>query len=123
MSHHTMFWLLFNKAAREMKERVQKLVGDQAEVIWMSTFHSMCVRILRRDADRIGIERNFTIIDPTDQKSVIKDVLKNENIDSKKFEPRMFIGAISNLKNELKTPADAQKRSHRLSLANGSNGL
>ena len=51
-----------------MKERVQKLVGDQAEVIWMSTFHSMCVRILRRDADRIGIERNFTIIDPTDQK-------------------------------------------------------
>ena len=55
-----------NKAAREMKERVQKLVGDQAEVIWMSTFHSMCVRILRRDADRIGIERNFTIIDPTD---------------------------------------------------------
>ncbi len=65
-----------NKAAREMKERVQKLVGDQAEVIWMSTFHSMCVRILRRDADRIGIERNFTIIDPTDQKSVIKDVLK-----------------------------------------------
>lgn len=98
-----------NKAAREMKERVQKLVGDQAEVIWMSTFHSMCVRILRRDADRIGIERNFTIIDPTDQKSVIKDVLKNENIDSKKFEPRMFIGAISNLKNELKTPEDAQK--------------
>ena len=52
------------------------MVGDQAEVIWMSTFHSMCVRILRRDADRIGIERNFTIIDPTDQKSVIKDVLK-----------------------------------------------
>ncbi|SUK56495.1 ATP-dependent DNA helicase UvrD/PcrA [Staphylococcus aureus] len=51
-----------NKAAREMKERVQKLVGDQAEVIWMSTFHSMCVRILRRDADRIGIERNFTIM-------------------------------------------------------------
>lgn len=91
-----------NKAAREMKERVQKLVGDQAEVIWMSTFHSMCVRILRRDADRIGIERNFTIIDPTDQKSVIKDVLKNENIDSKKFEPRMFIGAISNLKMNLK---------------------
>ncbi|SQA03992.1 ATP-dependent DNA helicase UvrD/PcrA [Staphylococcus aureus] len=65
-----------NKAAREMKERVQKLVGDQAEVIWMSTFHSMCVRILRRDADRIGIERNFTIIDPTDQKSVIKTLKK-----------------------------------------------
>lgn len=97
-----------NKAAREMKERVESLVGEEAEVIWMSTFHSMCVRILRRDIDRLGIERNFTIIDPTDQKSVIKDVLKQENIDSKKFEPRMFIGAISNLKNELKTPEDAQ---------------
>ncbi|MBK3945476.1 DNA helicase PcrA [Staphylococcus haemolyticus] len=96
-----------NKAAKEMKERVEQLVGEEAQVIWMSTFHSMCVRILRRDADRIGIERNFTIIDPTDQKSVIKDVLKNENIDSKRFEPRMFIGAISNLKNELKTPDDA----------------
>lgn len=96
-----------NKAAKEMKERVQKLVGEEAEVIWMSTFHSMCVRILRRDADRIDIERNFTIIDPTDQKSVIKDVLKRENIDPKRYEPRMFISAISNLKNELKTPQDA----------------
>lgn len=101
-----------NKAAKEMKARVEQLVGDEAQVIWMSTFHSMCVRILRRDADRIGIERNFTIIDPTDQKSVIKDVLKNENIDSKRFEPRMFIGAISNLKNELKTPEDAQKEAN-----------
>ncbi|REH76906.1 DNA helicase PcrA [Staphylococcus felis] len=93
-----------NKAAKEMKERVQVLVGEEAEVIWMSTFHSMCVRILRRDVDRIGIERNFTIIDPTDQKSVIKDILKRENIDPKKYEPRMFITAISQLKNELKTP-------------------
>ncbi|MCG2501366.1 DNA helicase PcrA [Staphylococcus epidermidis] len=101
-----------NKAAKEMKTRVEHLVGEEAQVIWMSTFHSMCVRILRRDADRIGIERNFTIIDPTDQKSVIKDVLKSENIDSKRFEPRMFIGAISNLKNELKTPEDAQKEAN-----------
>lgn len=101
-----------NKAAKEMNARVEHLVGEEAQVIWMSTFHSMCVRILRRDADRIGIERNFTIIDPTDQKSVIKDVLKSENIDSKRFEPRMFIGAISNLKNELKTPEDAQKEAN-----------
>ena len=101
-----------NKAAKEMKARVEHLVGEEAQVIWISTFHSMCVRILRRDADRIGIERNFTIIDPTDQKSVIKDVLKSENIDSKRFEPRMFIGAISNLKNELKTPEDAQKEAN-----------
>ncbi|ADX76152.1 DNA helicase PcrA [Staphylococcus pseudintermedius] len=97
-----------NKAAKEMKERVQALVGEEAEVIWMSTFHSMCVRILRRDADRIGIERNFTIIDPTDQKSVIKDVLKRENIDPKKYEPRIFIGEISKLKNDLLTPAKAE---------------
>lgn len=101
-----------NKAAKEMNARVEHLVGEEAQVIWISTFHSMCVRILRRDADRIGIERNFTIIDPTDQKSVIKDVLKSENIDSKRFEPRMFIGAISNLKNELKTPEDAQKEAN-----------
>ena len=101
-----------NKAAKEMNARVEHLVGEEAQVIWMSTFHSMCVRILRRDADRIGIERNFTIIDPTDQKSVIKDVLKSENIDSKRFETRMFIGAISNLKNELKTPEDAQKEAN-----------
>ena len=98
-----------NKAAKEMKARVEHLVGEEAQVIWMSTFHSMC-RILRRDADRIGIERNFTIIDPTDQKSVIKDVLKSENIDSKRFEPRMFIGAISNLKNELKHLRMLKKR-------------
>ncbi|MGS4201737.1 DNA helicase PcrA [Staphylococcus pseudintermedius] len=97
-----------NKAAKEMKERVQALVGEEAEVIWMSTFHSMCVRILRRDADRIGIERNFTIIDPTDQKSVIKDVLKRENIDPKKYEPRIFIGEISKLKNDLLTHAKAE---------------
>src|SRR5699024_12838343 len=91
------------------KARGEAVVGETSQVIWSSTFDSLCVGLLRREADSIGIERNFTIIDPTDQKSVIKDGLKNENIDSKKFEPRMFIGAISNLKNELKTPEDAQK--------------
>ncbi|WP_239734532.1 DNA helicase PcrA [Mammaliicoccus sp. G-M28] len=101
-----------NKAAKEMKERISHLVGPEAESIWISTFHSMCVRILRRDIDRIGIERNFTIIDPTDQKSVIKEILKKENIDSKKYEPRTFIGAISNLKNELKTAEDAEKEAN-----------
>lgn len=98
-----------NKAAKEMKERVEALVGEQAEAIWISTFHSMCVRILRRDIDRIGIERNFSILDPTDQRSVIKDVLKKENIDPKKYDPKMFVATISNLKNELKTPQDAQE--------------
>ncbi|TXK88562.1 AAA family ATPase, partial [Parageobacillus sp. SY1] len=60
-----------NKAAREMKERVQGLLGGAAEEIWISTFHSMCVRILRRDIDRIGIDRNFSILDTTDQLSVL----------------------------------------------------
>lgn len=61
-----------NKAAREMRERVASIVGGVAEDIWISTFHSMCVRILRRDIDRIGFNRNFTILDSTDQLSVIK---------------------------------------------------
>lgn len=67
-----------NKAAREMKERVQALLGGAAEEVWISTFHSMCVRILRRDIDRIGINRNFSILDTTDQLSVIKNILKEK---------------------------------------------
>ncbi len=93
-----------NKAAREMKDRVAQLVGGTAEDIWMSTFHSMCVRILRRDADRIGINRNFSILDSSDQLSVIKQILKDQNIDSKKFEPRSLLGAISSAKNILDSP-------------------
>ncbi|MFC7062517.1 DNA helicase PcrA [Halobacillus seohaensis] len=95
-----------NKAAREMKERVQSLVGQEADKIWMSTFHSMCVRILRRDIDRIGYDRNFSILDSSDQLSVIKQVLKDLNLDPKKWDPRAMIGAISNAKNELITPED-----------------
>nr|WP_208001676.1 DNA helicase PcrA [Macrococcus carouselicus] len=101
-----------NKAAKEMKERVQKLIGEEAEAVWISTFHSMCVRILRRDIDRIGIERNFTILDPTDQRSVMKEVLKQENIDPKRYEPRSLLAQISNLKNELKTPDDAEREAN-----------
>ncbi|MEN1969602.1 DNA helicase PcrA [Lentibacillus sp. N15] len=95
-----------NKAAREMKDRVQKLVGADGEQIWVSTFHSMCVRILRRDIDRIGYNRNFTILDSSDQLSVIKQILKNLNIDPKKFEPRAMLGQISSAKNELVTPEE-----------------
>lgn len=90
-----------NKAAREMKERVKQLVGPIAEDVWMSTFHSLCVRILRRDIDRIGWNRNFTIIDTSDQLTVIKEILKGKNIDPKKFEPRSILGTISSAKNEL----------------------
>ncbi|MBM7621975.1 DNA helicase-2/ATP-dependent DNA helicase PcrA [Bacillus tianshenii] len=99
-----------NKAAREMKERVQVLLGPAAEDIWISTFHSMCVRILRRDIDRIGMNRNFTILDTTDQLSVIKNILKDRNIDPKKFEPRTILGTISSAKNELMTPEEYAKQ-------------
>ncbi|WP_442597756.1 DNA helicase PcrA [Neobacillus sp. D3-1R] len=90
-----------NKAAREMRERIQNVMGGAADDIWISTFHSMCVRILRRDIDRIGFNRNFTILDTTDQQSVIKGILKDKNIDPKKFDPRALLGSISSAKNEL----------------------
>lgn len=98
-----------NKAAREMKERIGKLLGPGADDIWISTFHSMCVRILRRDIDRIGISRNFSILDTTDQLSVIKSILKERNIDPKKFDPRSILGSISGAKNELITPDEYEK--------------
>jgi DNA helicase-2/ATP-dependent DNA helicase PcrA len=98
-----------NKAAREMKERIRKMMGGVAEEIWISTFHSMCVRILRRDIDRIGFNRNFTILDSTDQQSVIKGILKDKNIDPKKFDPRAILGTISSAKNELIEPEEYAK--------------
>jgi DNA helicase-2/ATP-dependent DNA helicase PcrA len=98
-----------NKAAREMRERIGKLMGGAAEEIWISTFHSMCVRILRRDIDRIGFNRNFTILDTTDQQSVVKGILKDKNIDPKKFDPRAILGSISSAKNELVDPEEYAK--------------
>ncbi|SDX97010.1 DNA helicase-2 / ATP-dependent DNA helicase PcrA [Evansella caseinilytica] len=98
-----------NKAAREMKERVAKIVGAATDEIWISTFHSMCVRILRRDIDRIGMNRNFTILDSSDQLTVIKRIMKEQNIDLKRYEPRSILGTISSAKNELKTPQEYDK--------------
>lgn len=100
-----------NKAAREMKSRVAALVGEDAEQIWISTFHAMCVKMLRRDADRIGISRSFTIIDASDQLTVIKQIMKELNIDVKKFDPRSVLASISHAKNELKT-AQAYANEH-----------
>jgi len=98
-----------NKAAREMKDRVSAIVGGAAEDIWISTFHSMCVRILRKDIDRIGYNRNFSILDSGDQLSVIKSILKEKNMDPKKNDPRGILAAISSAKNELKTPEEYAK--------------
>jgi DNA helicase II / ATP-dependent DNA helicase PcrA len=98
-----------NKAAREMRERIGKMMGGAAEQIWISTFHSMCVRILRRDIDRMGFNRNFTILDTGDQQSVVKGILKDKNLDPKKNDPRAILGAISSAKNELITPEEYAK--------------
>jgi len=99
-----------NKAAREMQERVAKLVGPQGQDIWVSTFHSMCVRILRRDIGRIGFSQSFSILDSGDQLSVVRNCMKDLNIDSKKFEPRAVQAAISNAKNELVTPEQFEQK-------------
>jgi DNA helicase-2/ATP-dependent DNA helicase PcrA len=93
-----------NKAAREMQERVEALVGPGAADIWVSTFHSMCVRILRRDIERLGYTKNFTILDSADQLSVVRACMKDLNYDTKKFEPRMIQAKISGAKNELLSP-------------------
>lgn len=93
-----------NKAAREMQNRVEQLVGGSARDIWVSTFHSMCVRILRRDISRIGFTNNFTILDSTDQLSVIRACMKELNIDTKKFEPKSIQAAMGSAKNELISP-------------------
>lgn len=93
-----------NKAAGEMRERVDRLVGFGAESVWVSTFHSTCVRILRRYIDRIGFDTNFTIYDSDDQKSLMRDICKLLNIDTKKYKERMFLNAISSAKDEMITP-------------------
>lgn len=99
-----------NKAAKEMKERVVNLLGPEGEDVWVSTFHSMCVRILRRNITSIGYNQNFTILDSSDQLTLMKRILKEENIDPKKYDPRSIIGAISNAKNELLTPRAYKER-------------
>lgn len=98
-----------NKAAREMRDRIGKMMGGVAEEIWISTFHSMCVRILRRDIDRLGFNRNFTILDSGEQQSVVKAILKDKNIDPKKYDPRAILGSISSAKNELIEPEEYAK--------------
>ncbi|MCH5252536.1 MAG: DNA helicase PcrA [Lachnospiraceae bacterium] len=93
-----------NKAANEMRERVDNIVTYGAQNIWVSTFHSTCVRILRRYIDHLGYDRQFTIYDTDDQKVLMKDICKHLNIDTKKYRERTFLNAISSAKNELKTP-------------------
>ena len=95
-----------NKAAQEMRETVDALVGYGSEDIWISTFHATCSRILRRHIDLLGYDRNFTIYDASDQKSLMKEVLKEMKIDTKQFPERSVMSEISSAKNEYKSPLD-----------------
>lgn len=95
-----------NKAAEEMRERVDSIVGFGAESIWVSTFHSMCVRILRRYIDRLGYDTNFTIYDTDDSKSVMKEICKRLNIDTKLYKERAILSEISSAKDELISPEE-----------------
>ena len=95
-----------NKAAGEMRDRVDQLVGFGSESIWVSTFHSMCVRILRRHIELLGYDTNFTIYDTDDQKTLMKDVCKLLEIDTKRFRERALMSAVSQAKNELITPEE-----------------
>jgi DNA helicase-2/ATP-dependent DNA helicase PcrA len=98
-----------NKAAAEMKERVEDLVGKRARVMWVSTFHSACVRILRKEIDKVGFKSNFSIYDAADSKRLMQIVLDELELDPKRYQPRAVLNWVSNAKNELKDPDDAAK--------------
>ena len=98
-----------NKAAKEMRERIDKIVGDGSEYIWVSTFHSTCVRILRKFISTIGYNSDFTIYDTADQKSLISDIIKILGIDPKRYKERDFMNVISHCKDELITPEEYAK--------------
>ncbi len=101
-----------NKAANEMKERIANLVGDDAKDIWMGTFHSICVRILRRFIDRIGFDSSFIIFDTSDQRTLVKNCMKDLAIDDKLFNDRSVLSEISNAKNEMIEPEQYTARSN-----------
>jgi DNA helicase II / ATP-dependent DNA helicase PcrA len=98
-----------NKAAAEMKERVEDLVGKRARIMWVSTFHSACVRILRKEADKLGYKSNFSIYDAADQKRLMTLVANDLDLDPKRHQPGALLHWVSNQKNELRDPEDATK--------------
>lgn len=111
--YHILALTFTNKAAREMLERVNALAGEQAADAWIGTFHSVCVRILRRDIEKLGYQRSFVIYDDDDQLRVIKDILKQMDIDDKQFPPKEIRNTISGAKNELKNADDWFKESNK----------
>lgn len=95
-----------NKGAREMKERLEKLMGEKTKDLWVSTFHSSCVRILRMDIEKIGYEKNFVIYDTSDQQTVMKECIKKLNLNDRDFNPRVVLAAIGRAKDELLGPEE-----------------
>lgn len=108
--YHILALTFTNKAAGEMRERVDAIVGYGAEYIWVSTFHSTCVRILRRYIEALGYNRSFTIYDADDQRSLMREIIKYLQLDPKKFKERAFLSAISSAKDELITPEEYEQR-------------
>ena len=108
--YHIMAITFTNKAAGEMRERIDDMVGFGSESVWVSTFHSTCVRILRRYIDRLGYDTNFTIYDADDQKSVMKDICKRLEIDTKIHKEKTFLSVISSAKDELIDPIEFETR-------------
>ncbi len=108
--YHIMAITFTNKAAGEMRERIDRMVGFGSESIWVSTFHSTCARILRRYIDRIGYDTNFTIYDGDDQKSVMKEICKRLKIDTKIYKEKSYLNAISSAKDELISPEEFARR-------------
>jgi DNA helicase-2/ATP-dependent DNA helicase PcrA len=97
-----------NKAAEEMRERVEKLLGEDCRQIWLSTFHSLCARLLRREAPAIGLSRDFVIYDSSDQLAVVKQAMKALGVDDKQLQPRAALSRISQAKNRMESPADVR---------------
>ena len=108
--YHIMAITFTNKAAGEMRERVDDMVGYGSESVWVATFHSTCVRILRRYIDRLGYDTNFTIYDADDQKTLMKDICKRLQIDTKTHKEKSFLAAISSAKDELIDPIEFENR-------------
>ena len=103
-----------NKAAGEMRERVEALVGPKPGM-WIQTFHSACLRILRYDGDKLGYEKSFAVYDPVDQKSVVKKIIKDMQLDEKRFAPAYVLSVISDCKEKEKTPEDYALEAARIS--------
>jgi DNA helicase-2/ATP-dependent DNA helicase PcrA len=99
-----------NKAAGEMKDRLREMVGDPARDLWVGTFHAMCVRILRRDGSSIGIARGFTIMDATDQRAIVRDILRDLDVDERQIAPGATLAEISKAKNNLWSPDEYEER-------------